>query len=490
MHHRALWLLAVPLLMGSRCRELTDDLDFRDKAALEVFLLHTPDVGAAYGLDLEQGEVTMMEVFLYKPLDTGGDTQVGGALVRAVMPDGTPVVLDEVEPGHYRALSTDKPNLYFLERGSYEVVASHEGETWSASALAFVATEITAPEDGAQVEQGAPLTIQTASPAEAMVAMVFDQEGQQVYDTLPSSAEDLLALVDGEGVQEITIEGQALDQAGVYLVGVAGVEKADWREHSDNLYPNLSVFASGSLDSLAVTTAPLAGMAGMVMAMQGDDLLEYGIDLPDRVEAMLYGAQLSLEAGLEEQPIRGASAELRWGANTVALPESPETDGLYQATTDDNHALAYQQGQEYALVLDDGEEQYRLAMTAPAPPSLPSPAPMSYHDPDTQLILTCPGDRDMCFAALLDRDGEPIWDDLPEVDSVDALLDGDLGTPGGEEIHIAAGHFSAQGQLYAVGLLGMKRMGGDGWSDSLNPEMVDMAIGTTAFTVVTTVQAP
>jgi len=492
MHRTTPWLVALtlPLIMGSRCRELTDDLAFRDKAALEVFLLHSPDVGAEYGLELDQGEVTLMEVWVYKPLDAGGETQVSGAVVRAVMPDGTPVELDEVEPGHYRALSTDKPALYFQERGTYQVMASLGEITWSAEAPAYVTTQITAPDSGAEVEPGAPLTVTVASPAEAVVAVVFDQDGQQVYDTLPDSADDLLELVDGQGVTELTIDGQALAHEGVYLLGVAGIERAEWRESSDNLYASLSLFASGSLDSLAVTTAPLAGMVGMVMSLQGDDLKAYGIDVPAQAQAMLYGTRLDLNDSLQEQPISGANAQLSWASSSVELDESPDTDGLYETSSDASPALSYQQGQEYAFTLNDGDEIFRLAMTAPAPPTLSSPEPMSYHDPSSRLSLTCPSDRDLCFAALLDSDGELVWDNLPTDNAVDELLSDDLGTPGGEDIHIPAAQFTAQGQLYAVGLMGMKRLDDGGGSDSLNGDMVDMLIGTTSFTVVTTVQLP
>jgi hypothetical protein len=483
-------LLALPLTMGSRCRELAEELPIYDKAALEVFLLHTPDVLSEYGIESEVGEVTMLEVYLYKPLDTGGESKVSGATVRAVMPDGSAVTLDEVDAGHYSALSTDKQGLYFEERGAYQVVASHGDQTWSASALSFVATEITDPEQSGEVPQGEPLTVSMASPAEAMVALVFDQEGEQVYDTLPSSAEDLLTLVDGQGVQEITIEGQALADPGIYLVGVAGIEKAEWREHSDNLYTSLSVFASGSLDAIAVSTMPLDGMAGVVMGMQGEELLEYGIEVPEQAQAMLYGVTVDLDQGLDEQPMTGASAQLSWGSGAADLVESAETDGLYEVSSETAPGLVYREGQEYAFTLNDGEEIYRLAMTAPEPPTLNAPEPMSYHAPGTDLSVNCPGGRDLCFAVLLDGEGVVLWDDMPTAESIDAILAGEQGTPGGEAINLPGGLFTAQGQIYAIGLLGLVQLGDSGWSDSLNPEAVDMYIGTTAFTAVTTVQLP
>ncbi len=496
MHRNAPWLLAIalPLLAGAQCRDMADDivddLDIGQKVAVEVFLIHVPDVGAEYGFEeMGDGEVTMVDVWAYMPLATSGEPKVTGATVRLLMPNGTPVELDELEPGHFRALSTDKPALYFEDRGEYQVVINQDDETWSATAPAYVETEITSPGNGSEVEQGQPLTVEVASPAEAVIAMVFDQEGNQVYDTLPTDAEGLLELVDGEGVQEVEIEGKALAEPGAYLMAIAGIEKADWREHSDNIYPALSVFASGSLDTLAVSTVPLDGMAGMVLAIQGDDLVEYGIEIEDQIETMLYGARLVLDQGLEEQPITAADAQISWGANSVDLTESAETEGLYEASTEDGAALAYHSGATYAFTLTD-DEIYRLEMTAPEPPTISSPEPESYHDPSTRLELPCPADRDLCFAALLDNTGEMIWDDLPTEENADQIFTGQLGTPGGETITISSSYFSAAGQMYAVGLVGMNQLGDSGWSDSLNPEMVDMLIGTTSFTMVTTVQLP
>ncbi len=491
--HRHLPLLAIlglPLLTGAQCRQIAEDLPILDKAALEVFLLHTPDVAAEYGIESDVGSVTLLDVYLYKPLDTGGNTQVSGAAVRALMPNGNQVGLDEIEPGHYQVSSIDKPGLYFEERGSYEVIASLDDQTWSGSALAFVATEITAPEDGSEIEAGAPLTVTMASPAEAMVAVVVDDEGNQVYDTLPSSAEDLLELVDGEGVRAVEIDGQALAGEGVFLVGAAGIERAEWQDHSDNLAESLSVFASGSLDAVAVSTMPLEGMAGIVMAIQGDDLEPYGIEIPDQVQAMLYGIQVDLTAGLEEQPITGGDAALSWGAGEVDLTESADTDGLYEATTDTHPGLAYHAGLDYAFALTDGDEVYRLTMTAPEAPTLNSPEPMSYHAPGTTLELNCPGGKDLCFVAVLDGDGAIVWDDLPTAETAADVFTGDEGTAGGETLIVPGSVFTAAGGLYAIGLIGLDQLGDSGWSDTLNAEAVDMYIGTSAFTAVTTVQTP
>jgi hypothetical protein len=492
MHRSPPWLLAavLPLTMGSMCADYVDDVLPLDNAALEVFLLHTPDVGADYGLELEQGEVTMVEVFLYKPLDTGGNSKVSGATVRMVMPDQAAVELEELEAGHYRAMSTDVPALYFEERGTYQVVATHEDQTWSASALAFVETKITSPTDAAEVEQGAPLTVSMASPAEAMVALVFDEEGTQVHDTLPSTADALLELVDGEGVQEMTIEGSALAHPGLYLIGVGGIEKAEWIQHSDNLYTSLSVFASGSMDAVAVSTVPLEGMAGMLMAVQGDDLAQHGIEVEEQVQALLYGVRLGIDGGLEEQPLEGAEATVSWGANTVTLNESAETPGLYEANSETHPGLEYTVGATYAFDMSDGDETYRLSLGAPQPPSLEEPEAMSYHAPGTALEIPCPADRDLCFAVLLDGDGEELWSDMPTVETVDQVFSGDIGTPGGSSITLPGGFFTTQGQLYAIGLLGLNQVGEDGISASLNPELADLAIGTTSFTAITTVQVP
>ncbi len=327
MHRSPPWLLAavLPLTMGSMCADYVDDVLPLDNAALEVFLLHTPDVGADYGLELEQGEVTMVEVFLYKPLDTGGNSKVSGATVRMVMPDQAAVELEELEAGHYRAMSTDVPALYFEERGTYQVVATHEDQTWSASALAFVETKITSPTDAAEVEQGAPLTVSMASPAEAMVALVFDEEGTRVHDTLPSTADALLELVDGEGVQEMTIEGSALAHPGLYLIGVGGIEKAEWIQHSDNLYTSLSVFASGSMDAVAVSTVPLEGMAGMLMAVQGDDLAQHGIEVEEQVQALLYGVRSPSTNPPRPRGCTRPTARPTQAWNTPSGPPTPST---------------------------------------------------------------------------------------------------------------------------------------------------------------------
>ncbi len=484
------WLLVLPVLMASRCKEVAKDLPILDKAAIEVFLLHSPDVGAEYGLELEQGEVTRVDVYVYKPLDTGGNSNVSGATVRILMPNATSVALDEVEPGHYGGLSTDKPGLYFEERGEYQVVATMDDNTWSVSALAYVSTEITAPQMGTEMDPGTPVNVTVASPAEALVAVVFDEEGTQVYDTLPDSADALLELVDNENQRELTIEGTAFAGEHLYLLGVAGIERAEWRSYSDNVYTSLSVFASGSLDSVALTTMPLAGMAGMVLGIQGEELAEYGIEVPEQVQALLYGAEMDITEGLEEQPITGVTARLSWDSGSVDLEESADTDGLYEAASETSPDLAYQQGDEYRFNLEDGAETYRLAMIAPEPPTLNQPEIMSYHDPSEALDIACPAGRDVCFVVVLDGEGEVVYDDLPAADTVDQVFSGEQGTPGGDTITIPSSQFTAQGQLYAIGLVGMNQLGGDGWSDNLNDELVDMYIGTSTFTAVTTVQKP
>ncbi len=490
MKRAPLLLLLVPALMASKCKEVAQDLAILDKAAIEVFLLHTPDVGEQYGLELDQGEVTLVDVYVYKPLDTGGNTRLSGAAVRILMPNGTAISLDEVEDGHYQGLSTDKPGLYFQERGEYTVVAAHEDNSWSVSALAYVQTQITNPTDGLEMQPGAPVNVTVASPAEALVAIVFDEEGNQVFDTLPDSAEDLLELVDNENQRELAIEGTAFAGEHLFLLGVAGIERAEWRDYSDNVYTALSVFASGSLDSVALTTMPLEGMAGMVMGIQGEELAEHGIEIPEQAQALVYGAEMSLTDGLEEQAITGASASVSWDSGSVELTESADTEGLYEATSETHPALSYVPGDEYRLNLDDGEEAFRLSMTAPEPPTLNSPAIMSYHEPGTSLELACPGGRDLCFAMVFDQQGELVWDDLPTADNIDRLYAGELGTPGGDTVTVPGALFTAQGQLYAIGLVGMNQLGDEGWSDSLNDELVDMYIGVSSFTAVTTVQLP
>ncbi len=481
--------LPLALLLAPACDGV--DLSQFNRVAMEVLLLHSPDLAAEYGLDNEVGETTAIEIYLLQALGSGeSGNKVSGAVVRVTMPDGTAVQLDEIEPGRYRAVSTERPALYYQDRGEYQVMAVVDGRSCAASARAYVGTTITEPASGTQVEPNVPLTLSLADEADAVLVLVYDEQGQEVYSDAPTDGEDLLALITGGSVSEATIDGRTFEEGHVYLVGAAGLEASTWLESSDSFAPGLSSFASGSLDAVAVVTMPLQGLAGVFMSVQGEGLEEFGISMEEHAEALLYGARIELSSGLEQQPITGGHALISSGTMEVLLQESDDTPGLYQVSSDDVPGLSYVTGRGYSMQISEDGESWSLAMEAPEPPVIAEPEPQSYHEAGTNLVLTVPEEHELYFAAVVDSSGEILWDDLPDADNAEQIFTGEHGTPPGGHIELPGAVFTLEGQVFGVGLMGLDRIASDHIPDDLNAEFSDLYLGTTAFTAVTTLQLP
>ena len=95
--------------------------------------------------------------------------------------------------------------------------------------------------------------------ASASIVGTADDAGntELTYDSRPRSASEYIDwLEDREEVGVIVLPGSAFPSPGqVYLVGVAGVDRAP-DSAFDGLNPLVSNYASGSLATVAVVTAP------------------------------------------------------------------------------------------------------------------------------------------------------------------------------------------------------------------------------------------
>ena len=488
MNGRTLAPVLLATLSGGCLDSCSDMIELPNPTIVEVMLLHTPDLAEQFGIDSETGEITAAEVFLLQPLNSGGNSMVSGATVRLVTPDGYAVTLDEVDDGRYSANSTDKAGLFYEERGLYEVQFTIEGEAFSASSKAFVGADIAKPSHGDQIPLGEPLTVGMSEAGNAMVVLLYDQQGEEIFNSTPTTTDDMLDLLAGNEVREVTIPGVNLAEEQVYFVGAGALENGNWQDMSDNLSGGLSLFVSGALDAIAVSTAPLNGMLGVLLAVEGNpELAAQGFDIEESVQAMLYAATVDIDDGLQDVPLTGFAATLEYGSNSINLVESSSTDGLYEANSTDQPGLTYTPGQDYTFTLGHDDDTYEITMAAPDAPDLSEPEPWSYHDPSQNLVIQTPTTHDIYFVALVDANGDIVYDDFPDEDAGDLFLSGDLGTGPGEQISIPAGMFTAEGLMYGVALLGLREADAHELSDNLNQDLSGLFIGTTALTAITTV---
>ncbi len=476
---------ACPLAAG--CDKI--DLDkYVKRTVIEAMLLYSPDFAEQYGLEGESGDTTILEVYVLQAL-SGGDSAVSGAGVRVILPGGSDVALQEIEPGHYQATSQDSPGLTYQAGASYEIQAVIDGETFEVTGTAAEETEISGPEEGDVVPAGQHLDVTLTEPADSVVMMVYDDSGHEVLNTLPSSSDALFDLVSGSKTSSVQLEGTALQEDHIYVIAAAGLMRDDESQVSDNVNDSLSLFASGALDAVAVSTMPLQGMAGILMSLSGDDLAQYDIELEEQVHAMLYGARLALDQGLTEQGIQEADAKLTWGSGEVALIESTEEEGLYEAHSVDDPDLVYTANTTYGFTLEDDEGSLSMSVRSAVAPEIADPEAESYHEPGTDLALVTPTSHDLYFVLVADSSGEVIYDDLPELESIAQLGEGSLGMGSNQQIVIPGSNFQ-DGEMYAVGLLGLTELDEENLDEDLNADLSGMFVGKTGFTMVTTIEMP
>ncbi len=486
--------LALSLLVAmlvSCTDSCTPDMDFLQPTVMDVLLVHTPDMQERYGIDVEEGEVTAIKVFLYQfQLDDSEQSQVSGATVRAVMPNGQAVLLQETSPGWYEAMSTEEPAIYYEEDGLYGLVAIVDGTEFAAEARANVGTEILAPENGSEVEAGETLLVQVQDESDAQLLLIYNDDGEEVYSNLPQDSDSLTdLLMDTDGSSE-EIPGELLADEDIFLIGTTAMEKATWETRSAALNSALSLFLSGSLEVVAVSTGPLEAMKGLLLQVSGETLSEYGIDVEDTLYTGVYCASIDVDDQLLLNPIEAAGVDLSWPGGQVALGESTETAGLYEADLDQAPSLSYQDGAWYTVTLNADGESYDMTIQAPSVPQIPGLESGDYHEPNTALEITTPDTHDLYFAVVVDQSGSILFSDIPDTEDVESLVDGEFGTGPGEVITIPAGIFNHSDFFYGIGLLGLVRSDQDSTSDNLNSELSGMYAGATGFVVLTTLETP
>jgi len=313
-------LLLLLLLLAASC---SNPFDFLNPTVLDVLMVHVPDLGQEFGIG-ETGELVLVEVFLVQA-GTEEDEEGGvveDALVELVLPDGTTVELPSVGEGRYEAISTDVPALYYEQGATYRVSATIEGEAFEVAANAFQATEVLSPINGEEISAAEPLTVQVAAESDATVVIVYDESGEQVYHNLPGDADTLYDMVTDPDVTQQLIPAGTLADDHIYVVGAAAVEDADWVEFDDQLNSALSVFVSGGLDVAAVSTAPLEVMGGMVVTLPFDSLQEYGLEMDSETAATLYAGRVTVEGGIDMEPLVVDQATLSWSSGEVSLQPS------------------------------------------------------------------------------------------------------------------------------------------------------------------------
>lgn len=483
MRTRLLSLL--PILALPACFEDCNPIDDLSLKGVNLLLVNVPDLEAEYGILSEEDDFTMAVAFVLDLLGDDG-ASIKGARVHLLTPSGMDVPLEEVEPGRYEARSDTSPSLTYEPQGDYTLRVITDDGTYTATAKAFVRTEILDPAHTDVVPLAQDLEVTVKQDASSTLVAVYDQEGVEQYNSFPTTSDDLVDLILRGNGSTATVPASALAAEGVSFLAAAGVRQSDWGEVSEGLSPSLSYFVSGSLDAIAVSTTPWDAMGALVYAMDGSDLESQGIFLEESVTAVAYGTRVVVGDGIESQPLTGASATLGWAGQELTLTESGEEPGQYQATSEDYPSLTYLAGYPYTMSLRTGDVTYALAMTAPEAPVLSEPAPRSYHEPGTPLNIVTPATHDRYFVAVVDGNGEVIWDDFPEDVEAQEVIDGTIGTGPGETIQIPGALFTTAGLIYGIGLLGLVEMEEGGASDNLNTNS-NMFVGSTAFTSVLTV---
>lgn len=482
-------LSLLPVLALPACFDDCDDkLHMLNMTAVEVLLLHTPDLATEYGLEAADVGQTVASVYLADLGAEAEDVLLSGATVKLRCPGGQVVDLPEVEEGRYEATSLDATHLEYRPDADYTVLVTMDGEAFSATATAQAETTISRPGPFEVVPAGQDLTVVVGQETTSTLVGFYDREGTQIYNTFPTSETALSDLVMAAGGRETSIPGRFLAEDEIYFLGAAAVDRGEYTSLTDNLNPELSFFVSGTLDAVAIGTSPWEALGGLVFAMDGSGLESQGIFLEPKIQASLYASRMTVRDGVENLPLSDGVARLGWGAQEVTLAEADDEAGLYECDTIACPSLAYQAGATYTFTFASGGDTYTLQMAAPAAPALSSPAAGSYHAPGTALTLATPASHDRFFAVVMDATGEVAWTDFPEEVDVQQVIDGTLGTGPGSSIQIPGNVFTSAGRLYAVGLLGLDEAAPGGVSDNLNGGLSGMYVGTTTFTSVVTFQ--
>lgn len=239
------WLLPAALVL-SGCQAVNEGRDILEG-------LTNPLVVQALALGVELPEdaqgVTLPPEFSDGATATAFLADAGNAAELENAPiSGATVTLqaEELEP--------TAPGSYSLSPG---ILPYDAGEAWSFSATindsrAATATvnlapaaDYTLPTD-LTAEEGFDIDL-TGQGFTGTFIVVTDSDGETTYDNRPTDIQGFYDLTQGDDVTVVQVPGTAFPEAGVYLVGVAGIETTSGRDTMERMNTALSSMMSGNL---------------------------------------------------------------------------------------------------------------------------------------------------------------------------------------------------------------------------------------------------
>lgn len=247
------------------------------------------------------------------------------------------------------------------------------------------------------------------------------------------------------------------------------------------LVPALSFLLSGAGCSNFLDYFSPVVSQGLVLGV--DDPV-VGVDLGAEFVASTFLARAESLAEIEENLYDDAErVEVVSGSTTAELLSQGQ--GLYLVDSDSVGALQYTEGATYTLrVVDEGKTR-TVGMAAPGAPTLSGlPVPPATHPAGAALSVDLTGQGyDNSLAAVVDEQGNLVWDNRPE--GVGEYLDW-IGS-GGEVgvVQIPGEAFPNPGTAYVLGIAGIVKAP-DAAFDNFNPLLSNFAIGTMAVAPIVT----
>ena len=226
-----------------------------------------------------------------------------------------------------------------------------------------------------------------------------------------------------------------------------------------------------------------------------ESLQAYGINAEPVVALTLALGRITEPETVSANPftgegVGGAAVKFVTPEGTFDLKPDGTTPGIYTLTSLDEAGLKYTEGAEYKLSIDFGGVNYWIKVVPAGAVTLTSPAEMGeYHAPGTPLTLTWTPASDNGLVAVMDQDGNQVYDNLPkDLNSIYQFLTAEeissLDVPGTV--------FDASSYAYGIGVVGMQRDPADTstFSTNLNHLISNTVTGTAVVTAVTTVEIP
>lgn len=125
-------------------------------------------------------------------------------------------------------------------------------------------------------------------------AAVYDLEGEERFTTAPTTNEEIVDLVlpAGDPVEQVTIPGETFDAEGVYVVGLAGLQRAP-AERVDGLNEALTAVLAGRVELFPVVVGSRIGATALFLGTEVPDptaaalLAQAGVDTDAIVEVFV-----------------------------------------------------------------------------------------------------------------------------------------------------------------------------------------------------------